>query len=233
MQSIDIQNPSSVRLKYLTFLSALYVTIVLLTMFVENKVIIIASFHVSTGTLIIPLTYTLSDIITEVYGYREMRKLIWCSILILYMVATLFFLLMHLPAPKSEINVTQAYNIVLQPFFRDTLAYSIAAVMSVFLNSYILSKWKILVRGKFFWLRSLGSSAVGEFIFMIVFGFLAFFQVFPFNELKEILFFSFCYKIICNLISIFPASVTVLFLKKSEKMDVYDVGINFNPFEAQ
>lgn len=218
--------------KYLILLAALYITVILLTMIVENRVINIGSLRIVSGTLVLPFAYTISDIITEVYGYKEMRSLIWTSIFILYFVAFVFYILMKLPSPSEAVNVNHAYQIVLQPFMRNIFTYSLAAILGVFLNAFILSKWKLLVHGKIFWFRSLGSSAVGELIFVIVFGFIAFYGVFPAEEIAGILIFSYIYKIICNLISIVPAAIIVSILKKSEKIDTYDFGINFNPFEV-
>ena len=216
--------------KFLILLAAFYVTVILLTMLVENRVILVGPIHVVTGTLVIPLAYTLSDMITEVYGYKEMRKLIWTSICVLYVVAGLLYLLMRFPSPIETRDVNQAYHVVLQPFTRDVFTYSIAALAGVFLNAYILSKWKIYLRGKSFWLRSLGSSAVGELIFVLLFGFLAFYGVFPLRELVEILTFSYMYKIICNLITVIPSAIIVLLLKRAEGVDTYDRGVKFNPF---
>jgi uncharacterized integral membrane protein (TIGR00697 family) len=219
------------RLKYLTLLAGSYVTIILLTMFVENRVIVFLSFNIVTGTLIIPLAYSLSDIITEVYGYNEMRRIMWASIFILYAVAIVLYVLMKFPSPPSSKGIDNAYKIVFHPFLRDVFTYSIAALAGIFLNSYLLSKWKILIRGKYFWMRSLGSSAIGEFIFVLTFGILAFYGVFPLKELIGILTFSYCYKIICNLLTIIPSSFVVLLLKYREGIDTYDNGIIFNPFK--
>lgn len=214
--------------KYLSFLVVFYVTALLLTMFVENRLIYVFGFKVLSGTLVIPLIYLLSDMITEVYGYQEMRKVIWISIIMLYIVAGLLDLVMMVPS--SHDVTSRAYSIVFKPFQRDVMTYSVAAVLSIFLNSYILSKWKILIEGRLFWMRSLCSTGIGELVFILTWGFLGFYGVFPFKTLVSILVFSYIYKIICNLVMITPSAIIVGFLKRSENIDAFDLNTRFNPF---
>ena len=221
---------SNTRLKYLTILSSAYMAVVLLTMFIESRMISVFSFHIVTGTLIIPVTYSLSDIITEVYGYNEMRRLLWSSIFILYVIALVLYILMKFPSPPSAVELNNAYEMVVHPFLRDVFTYSVAAFAGIFLNSYLLSKWKILVSGRLFWMRSLGSSAIGEIIFTLVFGMIAFLGVYPLKDIVSIIGFSFVYKFISNLLAIIPASLLVQFLKRAENIDVYDNAVSFNPF---
>jgi len=225
-----ISLPNGTNYKYLTILIAVYMAIVLLTMFIENRMISLFSYNVVTGTLIIPFSYTLSDIITEVYGYQVMKKIMWSCIFVLYIVSLIIYIVMLFPAPITTQVQNHAYEIVFQPFARDVFTYSIAAITGIFLNSYIISKWKILIQGQLFWMRSLGSSAVGEITFTLIFGIIAFWGVYSFKDIISIICFSFIYKLICNLVTIIPSSIFVSFLKRSENMDVYDRDVAFNPF---
>ncbi len=114
--------------------------------------------------------------------------------------------------------------------YKDIFTYSVAAFFGVFLNSYILTKWKILINGKYFWLRSLGSTLFGEAIFILTWGFLAFSGEFPIRELLQLMLVSYAYKAICNIITIFPSAILAFSLKKAEGIDVYDYNTNFTPF---
>lgn len=215
--------------RYLLFLACLYVVIIFLTMVIENRIIVLFSVKILSGTLIIPLSYVISDIITEIYGYKEMRRLIWTSFALLYIAALLIFVILQLPSGMFA-KENKAYNVVFSTFLNDVITYSIAAFIGIFSNSYILSKWKILTKGRFFWLRSLGSTMIGEAIFILVWGIIGFSYKFPLNVLFELMFISYLCKILYNLLTIIPSAMVVSFLKKREAIDVYDIGTNFNPF---
>ena len=223
----DIKKP-----KFLMAFSIFYVLLILLTVLVENRVIAVGPLHVLSGSLIIPFSFMLGDVITEVYGYREMRRLIWVAILGLYFVTAVLDFIMILPSPSNQIAVNHDYQVVLSPFQKNVFCFSVAAIASSFLNSYVLSKWKILIKGRFFWMRSLGSSFVGEIIFIFTWALLGFINEFPLMELLELMAVSYAYKVVCNLIGILPISIFTKFIKRSECLDTYDYGIKFNPFRV-
>jgi|ERR1700677_4798782 len=153
-------------LHFLSLFCALYVSTLILTMVVENRIILLGPLTFLSGTLIIPLSYALSDIITEVYGYKQMRRVIWISMICLYFCAIMISFILALPTDTTNLS-NLAYAVALKAFSKDVITYSIAALLSIFLNAYILSKWKIMLKGRYFWLRSLGSMAIGEAIFII------------------------------------------------------------------
>lgn len=215
--------------KCLSFISILYVITLLLTIVIENRIVIIGSIKILSGTLVLPLSYAISDIITEVYGYKHMRRLIWISIASLYISAFIIYIIMSLPTDQSNMMST-SYSLIFSKLPKDVFTYSIAALLSTFLNVYILSKWKILTRGRYFWLRSLGSMIVGEAIFILIWGFLGFSSKFQLTTLLELMLISYLYKIIYNLITIIPTSIFVAFLKKTESIDAYEHCVNFSPF---
>lgn len=228
MLSKNTESQKSSQYKFFIFLAVMYVVILLLTMFVENRIVIIDHVKILSGTLIIPLSYALSDVITEIYGYREMRKLIWISIAALYISAAMIFCITHLPSdPANKIN--NAYGVVLNYFPRDVVTYSIAACAGIFLNSYLLSKWKIMISGKMFWLRSLGSTMIGEVVFILTWGFLGFSNQFQMADLFGLMIASLFCKIAYNLLAIIPTSLLVRFLSGAEGGIADDSGISFNP----
>lgn len=215
--------------RFFVFFAIMYVVMILLTMFVENRIVFIDHIKILSGTLVIPLSYALSDVITEIYGYREMRKLIWMSIAALYISAGIIFCITHLPTNNAD-NMNNAYGVVLSSFSKDVLTYSVAAFAGIFLNSYLLSKWKILTSGRIFWLRSLASTMIGEIIFILTWGFLGFSSQFPIKTLLGLMLASLCCKIIYNLLAIGPTSLLVYFLRNAESNTPDDRGISFNPF---
>ena len=217
---------------YLQLLSALYVTFIILTMVVEDRVVMIGSFKILSGTLVLPISYAVSDVITEIYGYKEMRRLIWISIVMLYVCASIIFTITNLPT-GSLTQIDTSYSVVFSKFLKDVVTYSIAALISIFLNSYILSRWKILIRGRLFWLRSLGSTAIGEAIFILTWGILGFSAQFKLETLLKLMIASYICKIVYNLVAIIPSALAVSFLKRQGNVDTFDNNIDFNPFSLK
>src|SRR4029079_1592251 len=100
-----------------------------------------------------------------------------------------------------------------------------------FFNIYFLSKWKMLVKGKYFWLRSLGSSAIGESVYTLFVVSLLNFGMVSFKGFINILCISYAFKLAFDTIAVIPASFLANFLKKTEGVDVYDFAQNFIPFK--
>jgi queuosine precursor transporter len=105
-------------------------------------------------------------------------------------------------------------------------------LIGAFLNAYVLTKWKILWRGRYFWLRSLFSTAFGELIFTTIVILVNYFGVFDFKNMFELGVVSFCFKIIMSVVLTVPISLFVVWLKNKEGVDIYDYHTNFNPFKA-
>ena len=182
------------------------------------------------ASFIVPIWYLLGDVITEVYGYRICRRLIWATLVAYIFYAALIKITINLPPPPAW-NLQNEYQDVLGIFLRVSLAGTIASLIGGFANSYLLSKWKILLRGKHFSIRSLGSSIIGQFLFVILVNFTAFSGNVSVNEILQIMIISMLIKIICSAICIIPSSFLVVFLKNKEKIDVFDNNINYNPFK--
>lgn len=137
------------------------------------KLISIGGIIESGGILIFPLNYAIIDIITEVYGYNQTKKLIKYSFLCCLFFATIVPAISLLPAPISW-HHQQEYHFVLGNVFRFFLSNSIGIVAGITINAYLIRRWKILLNGKHFWLRSIASSAIGEMITSIIADILAF-----------------------------------------------------------
>jgi uncharacterized integral membrane protein (TIGR00697 family) len=106
-----------------------------------------------------PLWFVLGDVIAEVYGYKAARHVIWMAIICQFIFALSCAILISFDSPDGWAN-QGAYNQVLGKLPRVAFASFFAIVSGAFINAYAISKWKILLHGKYFWLRSLGASAV-------------------------------------------------------------------------
>lgn len=216
--------------KYLNFLSMLYMTIKLMTAVLIYKIISIGPFSASASTIIMPLWFVTGDIIAEVYGYKIARQMIWIAIFCQFLFAFFCAGLVSFQAPAGWPH-QEAYNQVLGNLPRVALASFLAILGGAFVNAYAVSKWKILLYGKYFWLRSLGASATGELIFTVIAYLTEFSGVVPFPHLLHLMIVSYIVKLALNPILAVPSSFAVFLLKKLEKIDVYDNDINFNPFK--
>jgi len=217
--------------RYFTLLASLYITILLTSVLLDYRFISIGPMLCSSATFIISLTFFLGDIITEVYGYQCGRQVIWSGTICLLCLAGICFLSKNLPTLSKYAEYAHAYDILLSLLLRASIANAFAIAIGSFFNIYFLSKWKMLVKGKYFWLRSLGSSAIGESLYTIFVVSLVNIGLVNFWECIDILIISYSYKLIFDMFAVFPASVLTKFLKNAEGVDVYDFPERLTPFK--
>lgn len=218
--------------KYLGNISVFFVSVLLISNVASTKIVDLKWFTFDGGTLLFPLSYIFGDILTEVYGYKKARSVIWLGFFMALLMSLVFIIVGKLPA-ASGWNNQSAYDLILGLTPRIVVASLIAYACGEFSNSFILAKMKIWTKGKWLWTRTIGSTIVGEFVDSILFILIAFWGILP-NSLLLIL-------IISNYI--FKTSIEVLFtpitykvvnfLKKKENGDYYDTDTNFNPFSAK
>lgn len=216
--------------KYLGSISVFFVSVLLISNVASTKIVDFGWFTFDGGTLLFPLSYIFGDILTEVYGYKSSRKVIWLGFFMALLMSLVFIVVGKLPS-APDWNNQNAYDLILGLAPRIVIASLIAYACGEFSNSYILAKMKIWTKGKMLWARTIGSTLVGEFIDSILFIIIAFWGILP-NSLLITL-------IISNYI--FKTSIEILFtpitykivnlLKKKENEDYYDTNTNFNPFK--
>jgi uncharacterized integral membrane protein (TIGR00697 family) len=216
--------------KFFTLLVAVYISCLLVASLLVHRLISVGGYAFSTSTLVFPFTYVLSDIITEVYGYKVSRQVIWAAFVSIFIFDNIMPLIALMPSSDMH-GVKNAYDQVLSPLPRVFLGDFIALNVGAFTNAYLLSKWKILTQGKYFWMRSIGSTAVGEVAFTIIAFAIMFVGTIDTHTLLQAMVISYVFKIIFAIIIAFPGNVIASILKKVEKVDVFDYGINFNPFK--
>lgn len=221
---------NKIQYKYLIFISMLYITIKLSTIVLIYKIIKIGPFSASASTLVLPLWFVMGDIIAEVYGYKVARHVIWMAILCQCIFASVCTLFVSLPLLSCWPD-QKAYNQILGRLPRIVFASSIAIISSTFINAYIISKWKILLRGKYFWLRSIGASTIGELVFTLI-TFTQFIGVISFTQLLYLMTISYMIQLFMNPILATPSMLISTLLKQAEGVDAYDDSINFNPFKT-
>lgn len=175
-----------------------------------------------------PLSYAVADIIAEVYGYRIARQIVWSALFAGFVFCFSLKLVATMPAPTFW-HKQNHYDVVFSPILRAYFATTIASLVGSFANIYIISKWKILMYGKYFWFRSLFSTGIGELFFSVLGGTLAYAGVEPWSKIVFLMLDGYVFKMLYAFIAVWPAALFVFWLKRSEDADVYDNGINYNP----
>lgn len=214
--------------KYFTFLSMLYVAISLCSLVIAQRVSFVFGSAIMSGSLIYPLTFVLSDILAEVYGYHRTAKIILFSFFLQFLFSIACLGIIHLPYPDF-FHDNNAYQQVLGHLLRIFAGSFVAAIIGAFLNIYLLSKWKIFYRGRFFALRSLSSSFIGELVYTIISITIMSYNKYSLGVLAMLIFYSMLTKIIYNLLTILPATITVNLVKYAEKIDIIDEQNMHNP----
>lgn len=207
----------------------IYITIMLSGDVLTYKLINIHGLTLLAGSFLTPTWFILGDIITEVYGYQIYRQLIWRLIICCTLFTFLSLLLVSLPAPANWTSQPH-FDYIIKKLPQILISGAFGMFTGFFLNSYLLSKSKILTKGKYFWFRSICSSALGEFLFTITTMTTVMIQYVSYHQLFGLILASFSLKLIITTLFSFPSALIAHGLKKAEQIDVYDDTTNFNPF---
>ncbi|OGO11804.1 MAG: transporter, partial [Chloroflexi bacterium RBG_16_47_49] len=185
------QNHASFR--YLDIITALFVTVLVVSNIASSAKIVDWGFEIGgvrlafdAGTLLFPVSYIFGDILTEVYGYKRSRRVIWTGFLCLGLSALVFWLVRLLPGESTWQGYAgqDAYNAILGGMSSGgiVLASLLGYWTGEFSNSFTLAKMKIITRGRWLWSRTISSTLVGELVDTLIFILIAsLFKVFPWS----------------------------------------------------
>ncbi|MFA6304377.1 MAG: queuosine precursor transporter [Patescibacteria group bacterium] len=218
--------------KHFDIILGLFVAVLLISNIASTKILNLGLFSFDGGTLLFPLAYIFGDILTEVYGYKKSRRVIWLGFFSALLMSAVLMIVGWLPAAEGWENQS-AYQAILGLTPRLVLASLIAYFAGEFANSFTLAKLKIATAGKWLWLRTIGSTLIGEGLDTILFCLIAFWGILPTELLITIIFSNYIFK--CGVeVLLTPLTYKVVgYLKKSEQEDYYDKETNFNPFSLK
>jgi queuosine precursor transporter len=214
--------------RYLGLITCLYVTMQLVSDVTAGKIIEIWRFPVSVTVLYFPITYIFSDILTEVYGYARARSVLWTVLFCSILAGLLYQLVVYLPA-ASGFDAGPAYTRVLGQVPRVLLGGWIAVFAGEILNNYALAKLKIAFNGKYLWIRTIGSTIVGQFANTILFYVIALYAVLPNSLLVQSILTGWLMKVGVEVVFTPLTYKVVSALKRLEQEDYYDRDTDFNP----
>lgn len=212
-------------------ISALFVTCLLSANILIVKQIEILGLTLPAAIIIFPISYIFGDILTEVYGYAQARRVIWLGFFCNLLLVTAIWIVGILP-PAPIFEAQSAYDRILGNTPRFLIASFIAYLCGEFINAYILAKIKIITNGKWLWMRTIGSTIVAEGIDTIIVLSIGFWGILPFRVLGSMIMWHWIIKVAYEAIATPLTYWLVGYLKKSEKTDIYDYKTDFNPLRA-
>ena len=210
---------------------ALFITCLISANITAVKLIDLSGFILPAAIFVFPLSYIIGDVLTEVYGYRRAKKVIWLGFLCNLVAVCAIWIGQILPS-ASFWDGQAAYERILGYAPRLLIASFLAYLVGEFANAFVLAKMKIATKGRWLWLRTIGSTLIGQGLDSMVFISIAFAGIIPAKALFTAVVTQWLAK------SVYEAAVTPLtyvvvnFLKRKEGVDVYDHDTRFNPFLA-
>lgn len=187
----------------------------------------------TAGLIIFPISYIINDCISEVWGYRNARLIIWLSFIANLLAVVMFQISVSLPPSEHWKDMQDGYAATLAQTPRIAVASLIGFLIGSFLNAYVMSKMKIRQKGKHFWLRAVVSTLFGELGDTMVFTVLAFVGIIPIETVMIIILTETVLKTMYEIVILPVTSRIVCYMKKHEEVDVYDEGISYNPFSLK
>ena len=199
---------------------------------IEQKLIRIGPIEATAGLLIFPVSYIVNDLIAEVWGYRKARLIIWYGFAMNFLAVIIFRLSIWVPGSENFTH-GDAFDLVLGNTLRITLASFAAFLVGSFLNAYVMSRMKVLQRGRGFSIRAVVSTIIGEGADSIVFFTLAFYAIIPTKDMLVLVATQTAMKTAYEIIILPLTNVIVKRVKKIEGVDVYDEDISYNPLKIK
>ena len=207
----------------------LFAICLLISNILATKIILIGSWAAPAGVLIFPIAYIINDVIVEVWGYRKARLIIWSGFAVNILAVLFFSLAMVIPAAPFWHN-QEAFNTILGSTPRIVAASLMAYLTGSFLNALVMSKVKVLMKGKNFSVRAILSTLVGEAADSMIFIFIAFAGSLHFKALIIMILTQACLKTVYEIIVLPLTILVVKWVKKVEGSDIYDKSVSYNPF---
>lgn len=191
----------------------------------------IGEYIYGAGVLFFPISYFFGDILTEVYGYKRSRRVIWAGFGALAFASLMSFIVTSLPpAHTMPVEQNDAVNMMFGQTWRIVLASLLAFWTGEFMNSFVLAKLKVKTNGRWLWTRTIGSTAVGEAVDSSIFYPLAFYGTWPTDQVVAVMIGNYLLKVIWEVVATPLTYVVVNFLKRVEHEDYFDRDTDFNPF---
>jgi queuosine precursor transporter len=227
----EAEGPSPPRTyKYYDLLMASFVAVLLCSNLIGvTKIATVGGITFGAGNLFFPISYLFGDVLTEVYGYARSRKVVWAGFSALFYASLMAWVVVHLP-PAPGWNGQATLEASFGSTWRIAGAGLLGYACGEFTNSFAIARLKVLTDGKLLFVRTIGSTVVGEAVDTLVFYPLAFYGTWPNDLLLKVMGANYVVKVLWEVLATPLTYRIVAFLKKKENEDYYDRDTNFTPF---
>lgn len=216
--------------KFMPLLVMLYMTLMLTALVLVYKPLAIGSITTTCAGLVSPFNFVLGDIIAEIYGYNISKKILIYALICQFIFCLITTAIIQLPSPSTW-HEQHAYDYVMHGFLKIYFSVVVGYFIANISNIYLITKWKALLQGKYFWLRSIGSSGIGELTYSIITAVTIFWGTMSGKELVSYVVMVCLFKFMGTIIFAFPANIITNVLKKIESTEIDKEEISFNPFQ--
>ena len=211
----------------LVIIIAVFVTCLITANIIAVKIISLGPFVLPAAIFVFPVSYIFGDVLTEVYGYRVARRVIWLGF-VCNLIFVFFAWIGQILPPASFWEGQAAYKSILGYAPRLLAASLCGYLAGEFANSFVLAKMKVLTQGRWLWSRTIGSTVVGEGLDTAIFITLAFIGTPSFVPMMIL--YHWLGKVFIEAVATPATYAIVNWLKRREGVDAYDYETRYNPF---
>lgn len=216
--------------KLLTLFLVLNITFQLISDATAGKIIDITGYAVSVTVLYFPIVYIISDVITEVYGYAQARRVLWLTLLSSVTAGLVYQIAVAIPAAPF-FEAQSAYETVFGIVPRILIGGWLAVFVGDIINNYVLAKMKVRMSGKHLWVRTITSTIFGQFGNTVVFYVVALSGILPTNVLVTSILAGWILKVLVEVVLTPVTYAVIKHVKRVENEDYYDRDTDFNPLK--
>jgi len=223
--------------KYFDLIMAAFVAVLLCSNLIGVQKVsyvnlpIIGEYIYGAGVLFFPISYFFGDVLTEVYGYKRSRRVIWAGFGAMAFASVMSLIVTSLPPARTMTpEQVAAVNSIFGQTWRIVIASLSAFWLGEFANSFVLAKMKVWTNGKRLWTRTIGSTIAGEAVDSLIFYPLAFLGTWSTEQVISVMIGNYFIKVMWEVIATPITYRLVAFLKRAEHEDYYDTDTDFNPF---
>ncbi|MCP5112569.1 MAG: queuosine precursor transporter [bacterium] len=217
------------RYRYLDTLIHIFVVVLMVSNLVGPKIVAVWRFRISGAQLLFPITYIFGDVFTEVYGYAASRRAIWTGFFASALLSVMGLIIVALP-PAPDWHNQDAFETVFGMVPRMVVASLVAYWAGEFANAFVMAKLKLRTQGKMLWVRTIGSTVVGQFVDTTVLMIIAFGGSLTKELIATLIISGYLGKVLYEAAATPVTYWVVNTLKRKEGVDTYDHSTNFNPF---
>lgn len=205
-----------------------YVTCLLLSNIIAGKLWgITDNIALPAAVILFPITYIFGDVFTEVYGFKKARTLIWLGFGCSFFAVVIYLITIALPHPVY-FESQEAYATVMGTTPRVAIASFAGYLFGEFSNSMILSKLKVVTKGKNLWIRTILSTIVGEGFDSVIFIVISFWGTMDNATVLRMILFQYLFKVAYEVLFTPITYLVVKWIKKKENVDTFDYDIKYN-----